>query len=165
MILSVSSSNVSSMLLISSDNIRNGLHLSCNLVILLKKLDCEETLLLFRISRYSLALNCCNASPQHPVRTHVPALSMPSSAASSTAFSAASLIPVPFSAEISTTSQPSFFDSLSMLILSPFFSNQIHHVDCHDNRNTKLHAAVWTDTGFSRCSYHLRYSGSHPDCL
>ena len=37
------------------------------------------------------------------------------------AFSAASVIPVPFSADISQTSQPSSFESWSVLILSPFF--------------------------------------------
>ena len=41
--------------------------------------------------------------------------------AASIAASAASIMPVPFSAEISTTLQPSAFESPSVLILSPFF--------------------------------------------
>ena len=42
--------------------------------------------------------------------------------ASATAFSAAFSIPVPFRAEIGTTSQPSFFPSLSICTLSPLLS-------------------------------------------
>ena len=44
--------------------------------------------------------------------------------ATRTALSAAAWIPLPFSAEISTTSQPSFFASFSTWILSPFFSTR-----------------------------------------
>ena len=43
--------------------------------------------------------------------------------ASPTAFSAAFLMPVPFNAEISTTSHPSFLLSSWIWIRSPFFSN------------------------------------------
>ena len=42
--------------------------------------------------------------------------------ARATAFSAAFVIPVPFRAEISTTSQPSFWLSLSICITSPFLA-------------------------------------------
>ena len=47
-----------------------------------------------------------------------------------TALFAASVIPVPFRAEIVTTSQPSFFFSLSICIVSPFSQLISIIVDC-----------------------------------
>ena len=120
-ILSVSSSNSSSISLISADTFTDVF--ICSMI-------------LSSLSRSLIAKNLFCSSGTTPVSlfSTAPIISSALSQnswtgvtflwlwAMETALFAASVIPVPFRAEIVTTSQPSFFFSLSICIVSPFFS-------------------------------------------
>ena len=121
MILSVSSSNASSSFLISADT--SGMLFICPPILssrskslIAKNLFCASSTLdpsfasTSRITSSTSFENSCTG------------VTAPFCCASATAFSAAFVIPVPFNAEISTTSHPSFWLSLSICTFSPVFS-------------------------------------------
>ena len=119
-ILSVSSSNLSSISLISADTLGTEVIISLILSsfssnLIAKNLFCSSGIPVIFASTLEIM---SSASLENSwVTTAAFLLS-----ASFTAFSAASLIPVPFNAEISTTSQPNFLLNLSVWIFSPLFS-------------------------------------------
>ena len=120
--LSVSSSNLSSISLISADT--SGTFVIISLILSKTlKIRSKTPLNLFCSSGIPLILPSTSAiissaSLENSWATTAAFLL----SASFTAFSAASLMPVPFKAEISTTSQPNFLLNLSVWIFSPLFS-------------------------------------------
>ena len=120
--LSVSSSNLSSSSAISTDT--SGKFPACNEILLsfsrsftAKKRFCDSGTLL---SSFSSTL-CIIFSASSENLCTIGIFPFPASA---TAFSATSMTPLPFSAEISITSHPSFSPSLPVCILSPDFSSR-----------------------------------------
>ena len=122
-ILSVSSSNFFSNASISCET--SGILDNCSAILLsrsnsliAKNLFCSAGISANSLSSTALIVS----STSFANSCTIPALFLP--CANATAFSAAFLIPVPFNAEISTTSQPNLFPSLSICIWSPLFSTK-----------------------------------------
>ena len=123
-ILSVSSSNASSISLISADTsafcfICSAILSSFSRSLIAKKRFCSSGM---SLPNFSSALRIISSASAENSCTGAPAFCF----AASIAFSAAAMIPVPFNAEISTTSHPNFLESLSICIWSPdFFTKSI----------------------------------------